>query len=115
MYIKLNIVCTTCQNKKQVFIGIYISSLGTPVTFDFGFEIIYFLTNQRTRSRRYDKRILIYLPYAYTCDVVKYYSFFQIKIKINENFSLPMISFAELGVEDIASFCFCNFASLHGS
>ena len=46
---------------------------------------------------------------AYTCDVVKHYSYLQIKIKVNETFSSPMPSFTELGVEDIASFCFCNF------
>ena len=52
------------------------------------------------------KLLLIYLPYAYTCDVVKQYSYFQIKIKINENLSSPMPSFMELGVANIASFCF---------
>ena len=45
--------------------------------------------------------------------MVKHYSYFQINIKINENLSSPMSSFAELDIEDIASFC--NFLSLHGS
>ena len=41
--------------------------------------------------------------------MVKHYCYFQINIKISANLSSPMPSFAELGVEDIASFCFCNF------
>ena len=45
----------------------------------------------------------MYLSYAHTCEVVKHYSYFQIKIKINENL---MPSFAELGIEGIASFVF---------
>ena len=56
-----------------------------------------------------------HLLYAYTCDLFKHYSYLQIKIKINDTCSPPMPSFAELGVEGIASFCFCNFVSLHGS
>ena len=56
-----------------------------------------------------------HLLYAYTCDVVKHYSYLQIKIKINETFSSPISSFAELVVEDIASFYFFYFVSLHGS
>ena len=50
----------------------------------------------------------------YTCDVVRHYSYFHIKIKINKNLS-PM---TELGIEvNIASFClevrvmFENFGS----
>ena len=56
-----------------------------------------------------------HLLYAYTCDVVKHYYYLQVKIKINETFLSRMSSFAELGIEDIASFYFCNFVSLHGS
>ena len=48
--------------------------------------------------------------HVYTCDVVKHYFYFQIKIKIKN--SIPMPSFAELGVEDIASFF---VVLLHGS
>ena len=55
----------------------------------------------------------IYL--SYTCDMVKHYSYFHIKIKINKNLSLPMPSFAELDVEDIPCFCLGNLLSLHGS
>ena len=40
--------------------------------------------------------------HAYTCDVVKHYFYFQIKIKINKKWPYPVPSFAELGVEDIA-------------
>ena len=40
-----------------------------------------------------------HLLYAYMCDLVQHYSYLQIKIKINETFSFPVPSFAELGVE----------------
>ena len=61
------------------------------------------------------KFLLIFLLYAYTYDVIKHYFYFCIKIKINKNLPSPMPRFAELGVEDIASFCFfCNLLSLHG-
>ena len=52
---------------------------------------------------------------TYTCDVVNYYSYYQIKIKVNKNLSSPMPSFAKLGEEDIGNFWFCNVVSLHGS
>ena len=57
----------------------------------------------------------MFLPYAYTCDVVKHYFYFLIKIKIDKHLPSPMPSFAELGVEDIAIFCLCNLLSLHAS
>ena len=84
-----------------------------PVAFDF--ELIYFPIEPWKRPHRAAKLLLVYLSYAYTCDVVKHYSYFHIKIKINKNLSPPIPSFADLGIKDIASFCFCNLLSLHGS